>query len=341
MVVKANLKLGFRAAKLKWRKLFGAVLLLHTCSTVLAVEFVDLGTLGGPSSWATDVNEHDQVVMISSLPGDTDAHIALYSHGQLRDISEEYHLITSDYVAWANAINNRGEIAINDPIGRAAVLERGRVFELGLGTYSTTLAMNEPGTLVGYWHINGLPRAFSYYRGEIMLFGPTNPKAISAATAINNSGMIVGWSSVSYTLPVQGWIYQNGVTTYLAPFGYTEGVATDNNNQGDVVGSYYDGSMFHAFLYRGGTFTSIGDRTYAFAINNSGQIVGEITFNIAPHQSVTHAFLYEDGTIIDLNSLIDPALGWELVEAFAINNRGSIVGVGYLNGYVRAYLIRP
>jgi probable HAF family extracellular repeat protein len=338
--VKANLKLTFSVTSLRWRKLFLVILLGHICSTLLAVEFVDLGTLGGSSSWATDVNESDKVIMISSLPGDTDAHIALYSHGHLRDISEEYNLVTTDYVAWANAINNRGEIAINDPIGRAAVLNHGQVLGLGIGTYSTILAINNPGKLVGYWNINGLPRAFSYYRGELVLLGPSSTKSISSATAINNSGVIVGLSSVSFAVPVQGWIYQNGVTTYLAPFGYVESTASDVNNWGDVVGSYYDGTMFHAFLYQGGTFTSIGDRTNAFAINDFDQIVGEMTFNIPPNQSVTHAFLYENGTITDLNSLIDPSLGWELVEAFAINNRGSIVGVGYLDGHVRAYLIR-
>jgi len=312
-------------------------------STVSAVEFVDLGTLGGSSSWATDVNEHDQVVMISSLPGDTDAHIALYSNGHLRDISEEYNLITSDYVAWANAINNRGEIGINDPIGSAAVLNHGRFFGLGLGTYSTTLGINGPGKVVGYLTINGLPKAFSYYRGDVMLFGPTGSEAISAAAAINNCGVIVGWSSVSYTIPVQAWIYQNGVTSYLAPFGHPESVANDINNSGDVVGSYYDGATFHGFLYRDGTFTSIGKSSYAFAINDSGQVVGEINPNsssILAQGGVTHAFLYENGTMIDLNTLIDPTSGWELVEAFAINNRGSIVGIGYLNGNVRAYLLK-
>jgi len=343
--VKAKFKLAFRVTSLIWTRLFLVILLGHISSTLFAVEFVDLGTLGGSSSWATDVNESDKVIMISSLPGDTDAHIALYSHGHLRDISEEYNLVTTDYVAWANAINNRGEIAINDPIGRAALLNRGHVFEIGLGTYSTILAVNEPGKMVGYWNINGLPRAFSYYRGEVTLFGPTGPQAISGASAVNNSGVIVGWSSVSFTIPVQGWVYQNGVTTLLSPFGHPECVAKDVNTWGDVVGSYYDGTAFHGFLYENGTFTSIGTGTNAFAINDSGQIVGEMTFQVPTVAAldggpITHAFLYENGTITDLNSLIDPSLGWELVEAFAINNRGSIVGVGYLDGNVRAYLIR-
>ena len=338
--MKTNSKFGFSAAKLRWSKLLVICALGSTCSTISAVELVDLGTLGGTSSWATAINEHDQVIMESSLPGDLDSHIALYTNGQLRDISEEYHLVTSGYVAWGNGINNRGSIAINDPAGRAGILDRGHLLGLGFGTYSTALAINDPGKIVGYWDGNGLPRAFSYFRGAVTLLGPSGSKAISGATAVNNYGTIVGWSAVSYIMPEQAWIYQNGVTTYLTPFDQAESVATGVNNRGDVVGSYYDGRDFHAFLYQGGTFTSIGDKSYAFAINDSGQIVGEITFDISPQETVTHAFLYQNGTITDLNNLFNQALGWELVDAFAINNRGSIVGIGYRNGSIRAYLIR-
>jgi len=46
-----------------------------------------------------------------------------------------------------------------------------------------------------------------------------------------------------------------------------------------------------------------------------------------------HAFLYTDGTgIRDLNNLIDPSLGWELLRANAINDQGQIVGLGALSG---------
>ena len=43
----------------------------------------------------------------------------------------------------------------------------------------------------------------------------------------------------------------------------------------------------------------------------------------------------------DLNTLIDPALGWQLVYATDINNRGQIVGTGFIGSQVHAFLLTP
>ncbi len=63
-------------------------------------------------------------------------------------------------------------------------------------------------------------------------------------------------------------------------------------------------------------------------INDSGQVVGNST--IAP--GATHAFLYSDGQMQDLNTLIPADSGWILTDAMKINNSGQIVGEGYRNG---------
>jgi hypothetical protein len=47
------------------------------------------------------------------------------------------------------------------------------------------------------------------------------------------------------------------------------------------------------------------------------------------------------GNNIDLNTLIDPSLGWTLTAAYSINNNGWIVGEGTHNGQTRAYLLIP
>ena len=54
-----------------------------------------------------------------------------------------------------------------------------------------------------------------------------------------------------------------------------------------------------------------------------------------------HAFVHERGRLIDLNALVPSTLGWELTWAFDINNYGAIVGQGFLNGKVRAFLLTP
>lgn len=42
-----------------------------------------------------------------------------------------------------------------------------------------------------------------------------------------------------------------------------------------------------------------------------------------------------------LNDLIDPASGWALEYAFAINNAGQIVGWGQINGVDHGFLLNP
>ena len=60
-----------------------------------------------------------------------------------------------------------------------------------------------------------------------------------------------------------------------------------------------------------------GGYSYAYEINESGQVVGN---------SNNIAFLYEDGVMYDLNTLVDLPSGWVLRSAEDINENGDIVG---------------
>jgi probable HAF family extracellular repeat protein len=122
------------------------------------------------------------------------------------------------------------------------------------------------------------------------------------------------------------------------------------NNSDEVVGlsSYLDtsGNVFccHAFLYDG-TMHDLGTLggccSLARAINSSDQVVGESTTS-DPNAVNPHAFLYSDGVMKDLNSLIAKKSGWELVQAEAINDNGYIVGNGInKRGLERAFLLVP
>jgi probable HAF family extracellular repeat protein len=71
-----------------------------------------------------------------------------------------------------------------------------------------------------------------------------------------------------------------------------------------------------------------GDYSYAYALNDTGQIVG---FSYVSPSSI-HAFLYKDGQMRDLNALIPQDSGWTLEFAWAINTAGQIVGEGAING---------
>jgi probable HAF family extracellular repeat protein len=79
-----------------------------------------------------------------------------------------------------------------------------------------------------------------------------------------------------------------------------------------------------------------GSLSYAYSINDSGQIVGS---------SGGRACLFDptgQGNNIDLNTLIDPSSGWTLIHAYSINNNGWVVGWG-INpvGETHAYLLTP
>ena len=62
-----------------------------------------------------------------------------------------------------------------------------------------------------------------------------------------------------------------------------------------------------------------GEYTYAYGINNAGQVVGFSTNEIS---SPAHAFLWENGTMIDLGNL-----GGNITGAFKINNHGQVTGI--------------
>jgi probable HAF family extracellular repeat protein len=113
------------------------------------------------------------------------------------------------------------------------------------------------------------------------------------------------------------------------------GIGTAVNDAGQVVG--YEGS--HAFMWDG-TIHDLGlpdgaAISQALAINNGGTIVGaSYGCQICPPQA------WINGTT-PLNSLIDPALGWNLQVAAGINDRGQIAGYGGHNGLVHAFRLTP
>lgn len=91
------------------------------------------------------------------------------------------------------------------------------------------------------------------------------------------------------------------------------------------------------------TLTNLGaiggdEASHAYGINDAGQVVGYSQYA----NGGDRAFLYEDGTIIDLNTVIAPVPGLTLRDATAINDQGQIVGFGAdARGNNFAFLLTP
>jgi hypothetical protein len=118
-----------------------------------------------------------------------------------------------------------------------------------------------------------------------------------------------------YFLPTTVFATEYTFTTIDVP-GADRTVVNGINDSGSIVGTYYDATGYHGFLYSGGAFTTINflNATYANGINNSGDIVG---YGTGPWY---HNFLYSGDafTTIDIG---DTSWG-----ANGINDSGGIVG---------------
>ena len=180
-----------------------------------------------------------------------------------------------------------------------------------------------------------------------------------AAFAINDNGQVAGASGqcsafnssiLESLLPLHALLWERGTVTDLGNLGGTGqgfgNLALNLNNRGQVVGqSDLPGDAnFHAFLWTKeagikdlGTLT--GDvNSVALGINDSGEIVGlSLDANFDPHP-----YLWQDGVMTGLNSLIPADSPLFLLIACSINSSGEIVGLAVTStGEVHGYLATP
>jgi probable HAF family extracellular repeat protein len=171
------------------------------------------------------------------------------------------------------------------------------------------------------------------------------------ANAINDHGQVVGGTGnceQEYSNQLQhAVLWENGTAVDLGNLGgTTNNLATDINNQGQVVGkSNVSGdAAAHAFLWQNGTMTDLGTlagdfASQANAINNKGQLVG-LSRDASGN---CRAFLWQDGMMTDLNTVTAANSPVYALQAIGINARGEITGFGLQlrTGQMHAFLATP
>jgi probable HAF family extracellular repeat protein len=78
----------------------------------------------------------------------------------------------------------------------------------------------------------------------------------------------------------------------------------------------------------------------AIDINDEGQIVGW-SYTNSPRNSEQHAFLWENGTMFDLNGLIEIDKKRILQSGDGINDAGHIVGSMTASTTLKTFLLTP
>jgi probable HAF family extracellular repeat protein len=211
-------------------------------------------------------------------------------------------------------------------------------------------SLNESGQVSGSSWAGGFPAAAWQWDDGVFTSSDTLGGANAASFCINESGQMGGWSLVSSPASSFTWfafIWDNGTMTNLGTL--PESVLSDAmqiNDAGQIVGnstptggSFFRGVIADTTMGMHNLGTLGGLESMASGINNLGQVVGSShTGPLFDDQWwVFHAFLWQDGVMVDLGTLP----GDDFSSARQINDAGDAVGwsrLGFFDAIVRATL---
>lgn len=212
-----------------------------------------------------------------------------------------------------------------------------QIIDLGTlgGSHSEAFAINDANQVVGWSSTTDIDwtnsiHAFLWEDGMMTDLGTLGGSS-SRAYGINNSRQVVGMAYTIDNDPTSrhAFLWRDGVMIDLGTLGSSvsgdDSEAYGINDANQVVGwSRTNTGDLHAFLWEDGVMTDLGilggSGSYAYAINNAGQVVGRAY--TAPPSQANHAFLWEDSVMKDLGTFN----GGSESYAYAINRATYVLG---------------
>ena len=213
------------------------------------------------------------------------------------------------------------------------------------GGWVERIALNGQGVVVGAARDrrNDL-HAFMVQDGVLVDLNGNRRNEASGAEAVNDPGQVVGWATYAGVTGMRASVFTPAGPVSIGsldndPLSSAWSIANDIDASGRIVGQSRlnsSNSESRAFLYQDGQMQNIGNwqgslGSWATAINDNGWVTGTLDMGGLG----LHAFVYDGTRLVNLGTLT----GLQgTAEAMDINNRGQIVGLGYVDGRGTGFL---
>ncbi len=307
-----------------------AVLSCNALWAVPSYQIFGLGNLGGPATAYAISNNGVVVGTSANVQGDFRGFV--WNGGSLIELAG----LPASTQQYASGINNAGTV-VGSANGTAVQWQNGAPGAIGQGD-GNAMAINGSGQVAGMQ--NG--QAFRTVGGQVEYLGTLAGGNWASAYGINATGEVAGYGETAAGDMI-GFVSSNGQLQQIGTLGGNSSYATALNDAKQVVGhSTRANGYLEAFLYYNGSMTGLGTlggvASYAYGINQAGNVVGS---SWVTGDATMAAFVYANGQMRNLNDLVAPNSGWQLLAAYGINDSGQIVGTGLYNGEQMAVLLNP